>query len=189
MRWWFALKQSWIQRKQLKDFLTDPEKQITDLKEITAEKLDQCGIAILALDFDGVLAGHDAPVPLPEVAAWLTQLSLSIGEQRIALLSNKPKPVRLAYFAKHFPSIHVVREVRKKPYPDGLLEIAHYKGVEPHRIVLVDDRLLTGMLAVCLSYSQGWYFRNPFHQFWRHPFKESFFCLLRGLERLWVRLL
>lgn len=189
MRWWFAIAQGWAHRKRLKSFLTDPEKRIKALEEITPERLDKANIAILVLDFDGVLAGHDAPQPLPEVTKWLTNLSQNIGEQRIAILTNKPKAVRIAYFAKHFPSIAFIYGVKKKPYPDGLLEIANYKGVPPHRLALVDDRLLTGMLATCVAYTQGWYFCNPYHQYRRHFFKEVFFSVLRGLERLALRAL
>lgn len=182
-RWWFALKEGFVLRKQLKNFLIDPSKQINSLTEITAQRLDQQNIAILILDFDGVLAGHGASQPLPEVENWLTTLSQTIGEQRIALLTNKPIHPRLQYFAKHFPGIHVVQGVRKKPYPDGILEVANYRGLPPHRVLLVDDRLLTGMLATCLAYSQGWYFRRPYSNYWHRPLKESFFSFLRCLER------
>jgi hypothetical protein len=184
MRWWFAIRNGWQQRKQLRQFLINPQKQIHALSEITLEKLEQANIAILVLDFDGVLAGHDALEPDPDALLWLQKLSANIGEQRIALLTNKPKPERLRFFSQHFPSIHVVQQVRKKPYPDGILEIANYRGVAPHRVVLVDDRLLTGMLATCLAYSQGWYYTPPRTNYWKHPFKEMFFGMLRGLERL-----
>lgn len=182
MRWWFALKNGWQQRANLKRFLQDAY-QIRTLEEITLQKLDEAGIAILVLDFDGVLAGHDALYPTPEVEQWLRKLTHTIGEQRIAILTNKPKPERVEYFNKHFPSIFLLQGVRKKPYPDGLLDIAFYKGVPPHRLVLVDDRLLTGMLATCLAFTQGWYFYPARRNFWRHPIKESFFSLLRLLER------
>lgn len=184
-RWLFAVKQGWIERKNLKRFLVEPAKQISHLSEITPEKLDGSNIAILVLDFDGVLAAHDAPIPSPEVERWLRQLTQHIGEQRVAILTNKPKKERLRYFKQHFPCIHMVVGVRKKPYPDGLLEVINYKGVPPHRVALVDDRILTGMLASCLTYSQGWYIRKPARNFWAHPFKETFFSILRMVER-WV---
>lgn len=183
MRWWFAIKEGFAQRKALKQFLVDPLKQIGSLEEITAKSLDDQGIAVLILDFDGVLAAHDELEPAPDVAIWLRKLSLEIGEQRIALFSNKPKPERIRYFKSHFPSIHFVQEVRKKPYPDGILEVANYRGVPMHRVMLVDDRLLTGMLATCLAYSQGKYLRKPMRNLWRRPIKEIFFSFLRVFER------
>lgn len=184
-RCFFALKQGFKERKKLKTFLNDPTKQITSLSEITAERLDNANIAILVLDFDGVLAPHGALEPLPEAAQWLRRLSMVVGETRIAILTNKPHPARLRYFSEHFPSIHVVQGVRKKPYPDGLLEVIAYRGVPPHRVMLLDDRLLTGMLATVLCCCQGWYFRHPISNYKASPIKEGFFSLLRVMER-WV---
>lgn len=183
-RWCYALRQGWAFRQQLKAFLCRRDYQIHHLNEITAERLDRENIAILVLDFDGVLAGHDASAPLPEAAAWLRQLSLGIGEQRIALLTNKPKAARLAYFQEHFPLIHIVQGVRKKPYPDGLKEIIAYKNIPPHRVVLLDDRLLTGMLATCLARCRGWYFRYPAQRLLKAPVRETAFSCLRIIERL-----
>lgn len=186
LRWGFALKHSWQQRRLLKSFLTDPKKRIQALSEITPEFLEANNIAVLVLDFDGVLAPYDAKYPLPEAQEWLRALSLAVGEQRIALLTNKPKPERLRYFAEHFPSLYIAHHVRKKPYPDGLLQIANYKGVDPHRIALLDDRLLTGMLATCLAYCQGYYFCHPCRNMWRNPVRESFFSVLRVMERVYL---
>lgn len=183
-RWWFAVVEGFKHRARLKAFIKNDALQIHQLTEITAQRLDDANIAILVLDFDGVLSGYNAPVPEPAATAWLKALSQSIGEQRIALLTNKPKPQRLRYFAEHFPLIHVVRVERKKPFPDGLKEIIAYKNVPPHRVLLLDDRLLTGMLATCLAHCQGWYFYPPCRRFWRAPFGESFFSFLRTFERL-----
>ena len=178
---------AWQQRKALKRFLMAPGLQISSLDELTPQRLDAANIAILVLDFDGVLAWHDADAPLPEAERWLVSLSQTIGEHRLALFTNKPKSIRVAYFQKRFPSLYIVHGVRKKPYPDGITQVASYKGVPVHRVALLDDRLLTGMLSVCLAYSQGYYFVKPYHNFVRHPFKESFFSCLRHLERWAIR--
>jgi len=183
----FAIKEGWKNRHRLKQFLKDRSKQIYQLNDITAEKMDAANIAILILDFDGVLAAHDALEPTQEVHEWLTRLALAVGEQRLAVFSNQPKLARMQYFKRHFPSVHFVTQVRKKPYPDGILEVAAYRGLAPHRVALLDDRLLTGMLATCLAYSQGWYYVHPRQNFCRHPFKESVFSLLRTLEKMMVR--
>lgn len=187
MRWWFAIKKAWEQRAYLKRFMLSSEYQIHALEEVTPQKLEEANIAVLVLDFDGVLAGHDAKQPTHKAEEWLRKLSQNIGEQRIAILTNKPKPERVDYFAKHFPSILLVQGTKKKPYPEGLLKVATYKGVAPHRLMLIDDRLLTGMLATCLAYTHGWYFYPAQTNFWRHPIKESFFAFLRLLERTIVR--
>ncbi|MBI2792779.1 MAG: HAD family hydrolase [Gammaproteobacteria bacterium] len=189
MRWFFAMKNAWLQRKNLKRFMTDPGKQIHSLEEITAQRLDKANIAILVLDFDGVLAAHDSMEPSQEAQAWLKKLCLEIGETRIAIFSNKPKSGRITYFSKNFPSILMLYGVRKKPYPDGLMDIAEYKGVTPDRVMLLDDRLLTGMLATCLAYTQGWYFRPPKTDYCRRPIRETFFSFLRVFERGLVRVI
>ena len=183
-RWWFAMVEGFKYRERLKAFIHNDALQIHQLTEITAQRLDDANIAILVLDFDGVLAGFNASEPLPEAAAWLKTLSQSIGEQRIALLTNKPKPQRLQYFAEHFPLIHVVRGERKKPYPDGLKEIIPYKNVPPHRVLLLDDRLLTGMLATCIAHCQGWYFSSTLPTILARACRETFFSCLRTFERL-----
>lgn len=182
-RYWFALRQGFLYRTLLRQFVVDRKKQIQHLSEITPEGLDKRGIAVLVLDFDGVLAPHGDGIPSPEAVLWLRRLSLAIGEQRLALFTNKPDPRRLQYFMEHFPSLYLVQGVRKKPYPDGLLEIAQYRGLAPHRIALLDDRLFTGMLATCLAHSQGWYFSRPLANYKGRPFKECFFSILRVLER------
>ncbi len=189
MRWWFAIKNAFIERKNLKGFLQDPAKQIHSLEEITLEKLDNAGIAILVLDFDGVLGPHNAKEPSQETTVWLTKLCQTIGEHRVALFTNKPKPARITYFRKNFPSVFFLEGARKKPYPDGLATIAAYRGVPVHRLVLVDDRLLTGMLASCLAFTQGWYFRPPKTNYWRNPLVEGWFSLLRVGERALIRLI
>ena len=81
---------AWQQRKALKRFLMAPGLQISSLDELTPQRLDAANIAILVLDFDGVLAWHDADAPLPEAERWLVSLSQTIGEHRLALFTNKP---------------------------------------------------------------------------------------------------
>lgn len=187
LRWWYAIKMGWQQRKNLKRFLTDPQIRISALSELTPQKLDDANIAILILDFDGVLAPHDAAKPLPQAEEWLKGLCQTIGEHRLALFTNKPKSERMAYFQKQFPSIYIVHGVRKKPFPEGIIQVADYKGVPVHRVALLDDRLLTGMLSVCLAYARGYYFVKPYHHYLRHPIKEGFFSCLRQIERWLVR--
>lgn len=188
IRVWYAIKEGWQQRKALKRYLTEPALRVSALSELSPERLDKDHIAVLILDFDGVLAWHDAREPLPEVERWLRGLCQTIGEQRLALFTNKPKPERMAYFQKQFPSIYWVHGVRKKPYPDGILQVAEYKGLPVHRVALLDDRLLTGMLSVCLAYARGYYFVRPYQNYLRHPLKESFFSSLRWIERIAIRM-
>ncbi len=185
----FAMRNGWRQRHRLKEFLTNPSLQLASLNDLTVEMIEAAHVAVVVLDFDGVLAPHDSNRPTPEAHKWLEKLCLSVGEPRVAILTNKAKPERLRYFREHFPGIQVVQGVAKKPYPDGIWEIANYRGIESSRLLLIDDRLLTGMLAATLAPCQARYFSKPLKSFRRHFFKEMFFSLLRFLECCWIRAL
>lgn len=187
-RYWYALQNGWKHKSELKNFVIQPKLKLNTLPELTVGFLESAEVAVLVLDFDGVLAPHDADQPTPEAESWLQKMSLTLGEQRIAILSNKPKPKRLAYFKKHFPNIQFIYGVAKKPYPDGLWDIANSRGIAFNRLLLVDDRLLTGMLASCLAPCQALYFVNPVKSYRAHFFKELFFSMLRSLERVLVKI-
>ena len=183
----YAIRQGWAYRKSLKRFLSQPQLQLERLEHLTQDVIEAANIAVVALDFDGVLAPHDADEPSMEAQQWLQRLSIWIGEQRIAILTNKAKPERLRYFQQHFPGIQVVTGVAKKPYPDGIWEIANYREIDPSRILLIDDRLLTGMLATCLAPCQARYFIKPISNYRAHCVLELFFNLLRQGERLLIK--
>lgn len=187
MRYWYALKNAFLQREALKSHLDDKLSNIKDLSEITLDTLDKANVAILVLDFDGVLAGHDVDCPDLKTHQWLEKICSQIGELRVAILSNKPKRSRLEYFQKNFPNILWMDGVAKKPYPDGLLAIAESKDVYCDRLALVDDRLLTGVLACKIAGAQALWLTKPKVAFAKHPIKESFFMGLRLMDKLIIR--
>lgn len=141
------------------------------------------GITALALDFDGVLAPHGFPAPLPEAQEWLARCSAVFGADRIFILSNKPTDARKAWFRDNFPEIRFISGVRKKPYPDGLEKAAELAHVPLSAILMVDDRLLTGCLAALVAGARPLYIRRPCVSFLQHPMAEFFFMLLRAGER------
>lgn len=147
------------------------------------------GIAALALDFDGVLAGHGTPAPLPEAVAWMNHCEAVFGGDRVFILSNKPTDGRRQWFAEHFPAMRFISGVRKKPYPDGLNKTGELAGVPLSSIMMVDDRLLTGCLAALVAGARPCYIRRPYISFNRRPVAELFFWLLRVGERLFVRVI
>jgi uncharacterized protein len=155
---------------------------------IVPEELVARGITVLALDFDGVLAPHGAEEPLPEVVIWLRRCAALLGEERIFILSNRPDPVRLDYFRREFPKIHFIAGVRKKPYPDGLQRIMELANAAPDQVVLLDDRLLTGVLATCLAGTDIVYITAPYVALAKQPMIEGFFQLLRWAERRFIPL-
>ncbi|MFZ2950081.1 MAG: HAD family hydrolase [Desulfuromonadaceae bacterium] len=175
-------------RRELRQLLDNTPARSTIL-ELDPEALHSSGIAALALDFDGVLAGHGAPVPLPEAVAWMKRCEAVFGGDRIFILSNKPTDGRRRWFAEHFPAMRFISGVRKKPYPDGLNRTGELAGVPLSSILMVDDRLLTGCLAALVAGARPCYIRRPYASFSYRPAAELFFWLLRSGERLFVRLI
>ena len=174
-------------RRQLRQLL-DSTSPRSCILEFTPEAFSASGIAALALDFDGVLAHHGAPAPLPEAVQWLKRCEAIFGGEKIFILSNKPTEERRRWFAAHFPAIRFISGVRKKPYPDGLKKTGELAGVPLSSILMVDDRLLTGCLAALVAGALPCYIRRPYVSFDHRPVAELFFLLLRAGERLCVRL-
>lgn len=164
-----------------KVFHTTPRRYQTT--QINPQQLKESGIEILALDFDGVLSPHGDLQPLEEIEQWLQQCIEVFGEDNIFILSNKPMPQRIEYFKQHYAGIRFIVAVKKKPYPDGLEQIIKLTGKSPTEITLVDDRLLTGVLAACIAEVQTIYITYPYTSVKQRPIKELFFMSLRGLER------
>jgi len=151
--------------------------------------LKSSGVVALALDFDGVLAHHGAPVPLPEAVEWIKRCEAVFGGERIFILSNKPTEGRKAWFCDHFPSLRFISGVRKKPFPDGLHKTGALAGVPLSQILMVDDRLLTGCLAALVAGARPCYIRQPYVSFSHRPQAELFFMLLRRAERCFVTII
>ena len=152
------------------------------------EGLKNSGIMALAIDFDGVLSPHGFPSPLPEAEFWLKQCAAVFGEDKIFILSNKPTEERRQWFADNFAQMRFIGGVRKKPYPDGLLEIAGQAAVPVHTILMVDDRLLTGCLAAINAGARPCYIRKPYICFKNGSLAEIFFLLLRSFERSYIEI-
>lgn len=147
------------------------------------------GITTLALDFDGVLAPHGAPAPLPEAHRWMERCAAVFGESALFILSNKPTDERRDWFARHFPAMRFIGGVRKKPFPDGLETISRISGAPLPAVLMVDDRLLTGCLGALGAGARPAYIRSPYISLGLRPLSELFFMLLRSGERLFVRLI
>jgi len=169
------------ERRELRRILR--EGSCGGLAEITEERLAASGCRVIVLDFDGVLAPHGYAEPVPAARAWLDRCVGFAGLQRIYVLSNKPSAVRREFFAAHYPAIRFVTGVRKKPYPEGLQGIISDEGVLPRQVLIVDDRLLTGILAAVLAGAGSIYITGPYRDFRHAPAAELFFALLRVVER------
>lgn len=151
------------------------------INDINLKTLKNQRVKIIALDFDGVLAAHGETFPHAQAEQWLMQSIEMFGKENIFILSNNPFKERQRYFEKL--GVRFITSVKKKPYPDGLYEIARIAQVNLKEIVLVDDRLLTGILATCLAQTQGILITQPYQNLSKCPIKERFFGILRWLEQ------
>jgi HAD superfamily phosphatase (TIGR01668 family) len=175
-------------RRKLRQILDETPDTATILT-LDPEALKSSGIAALALDFDGVLAHHDAPAPLPGAIEWMRRCEAVFGGNRIFILSNKPTEGRRLWFARNFPEMRFISGVRKKPYPDGINKTGELTGVPLSQILMVDDRLLTGCLAALVAGARPCYIRRPYVSLGHRPLAELFFMLLRRFERCFVAII
>lgn len=180
----YSILQAWRQRKALCAVYRDSNQQVPTLLQLNCEKIYAAGIRVLILDFDGVMAWHGATEPLSEINTWLRTAIQRFGEERIFILSNNPMPCRKAYFTREYPQLRFVSGIRKKPYPDGVLNISQMTNLPCAQMLVVDDRLLTGVLAAVLAESKVVLLTSPYVS-WRHAtLPEAFFWMLRKIERL-----
>ncbi|EIJ42437.1 putative hydrolase of the HAD superfamily [Beggiatoa alba B18LD] len=162
-------------------------KKISRVTDISPQQLHEQGINVLVLDFDGVLAAHGEHHPNQGLSLWLDECVKVFGADHIFILSNKPLPSRIAYFQQHHFGVRCIKEVRKKPYPDGLEMIMQLTGQPATCIMLVDDRLLTGVLAACIAQVQVAYISKPYVNLKKRPIQELFFIGLRVAERRLIK--
>lgn len=184
-RIFYSISQGWRHRQQLKRYMQDPALQVTQVQDIYITDLQARGVKALVLDFDGVLAAHGEMTLSPEIVTFLK----SLREFPTYILSNKPTIERQEYFQLNFPAIKFIIANRKKPYPDGLQHILRLTNLEPRQILLVDDRLGTGILATIIAGTQGLYVSQPYVNFKSRPVVESFFAFLRWLEKKLIYIL
>ncbi len=179
----YAIREGWRYRAQLGRYYTDRQLQLASIFDLTPALIQQQGIKVLILDYDGVLAAHGEPVPRPEAVTWLQGAKARLGVDKIYILSNKPKLERLQYFQHNFPEIIFVIAPRKKPYPDGLQQILQDAKVEPAQALLLDDRIGTGVLAATIAGVQALFITKPYINLKGQTIKELGTMLLRWLEK------
>jgi HAD superfamily phosphatase (TIGR01668 family) len=175
---------AWCHRKILRRYLNDSRLQVQTILDLKALTLKQQGIEALILDFDGVLAAHGAEKPLKAVEVWLKECINHFGPGRLFILSNRPSVARASYFKRYFPEIEFLWLKRKKPFSDGLLDCLSHLSLSPNHVLLIDDRLLTGLLLAAIEGFRGSYVRHPWVCFSKKPMAELFYQCLRWVERL-----
>lgn len=152
--------------------------------------LKQSNIEVLILDYDGVLCPQGEIKPLPEVISWLEQATLIFGAKKIFILSNNPLLERQEFLNKYFNNQIIFIVTKPKPYPDGIIEICDYLKLttgqipEKSRMLFVDDRLSTGILAAKIFGIVGCLILKPYTNIKKRFLIESSFIVIRKLERL-----
>ena len=181
----YACIQACKYRKKLTNYATERNLQIASVTALSPQKLLQDGIKCLIIDFDGVLAAY-AKTQLPlEVQAWLMECCKVFDPKMIFILSNKPTFARRDQFAKNFPGVNFIIAKYKKPRPDSIFSILQTTKLLPHELLIIDDRLLTGILAAIISNIRGCLITNPFIDLAANPIQEQIFILVRAFE-LWL---
>lgn len=158
------------------------------VSQLSPVALKQQGVKVLVLDFDGVLAAHGESKPADDLHDWLKHCIHTFGATQIFILSNNFLASRIQYFQNYFTGIRYIVNTKKKPYPDGLQEIISLTNQPASALMLVDDRLLTGILAACISHVPATYITKPYVNFSKRPVRELFFSSLRVLERYLVQM-
>lgn len=189
IRCWFAFCLAWRYRRVLSGFLKkEPPRCTPTLIDVSPETWYAQGIRVLILDFDGVLSFYEGEAPLPVVNDWLSAAKKIFGDA-IFVLTNLPTPARRTLFDTRYPGIHLVHAARKKPYPEGIQAILKKTGYAAHQLLLVDDRLLTGIVLAVSMGVRGCWVTKPYQNFNLHPIKEGFVTILRRLDQYCLKVM
>jgi predicted HAD superfamily phosphohydrolase YqeG len=183
----FAIKQAWHYRNSLKQFENNSHLQAKSVRELDLPLLKASGIKVLAIDLDGVMVPYGEDKLTEPLVLWLYDCIQLWTVSNIFIYSNRPGAARKQYFLEFFPGVRLVEVERKKPYPDGIYQIIQKTNVSAEEILVLDDRLLTGILAAIIVGSRAKWITKPMISFTKRPFSELFFILLRALERLLLR--
>ena len=182
----YACQQGWKYRKSLRCFIIDPKLRINSILEHDPQVWFKEGIKGIILDFDGVLAAHSEPEPRAEVSIWLNNLYKNFGPHYIFILSNQPTEQRNNYFKKYYPGVLFLTGVKGKPYPDGIFALIKKSGLSPKELLLIDDRLLTGILAAMIAGIQARWVAKPYQDIRFYAVREKIIQGFRWAERILV---
>lgn len=185
-RIFFSIKQAWHYRRRLHAYLEDPKLQIKNVAMLDSARLQNEGVHVLVLDFDGVLGSDHALQPRADLLPWLDTM-YAYFQDRLFILSNKPLAAREQHLKLKYPKLQFVKNVAKKPYPEGLLKIKALTKVSGECMLFCDDRLLTGILAAQLAEVRSLWVTEPCRDFAGRLWHELFFAALRFIDRCFLR--
>jgi uncharacterized protein len=170
-------------RACLKSVMSDPNTLLNKVEDLHAERLKQLDIKLLALDFDGVLSYHGAERPSDSVINWLQQLDVTFSLENVCIYSNNLFSARVDFLNHYFPTMKIIYYTKKKPYPDDLLREMQRRNLAPGDILVVDDRLTSGILSACIIGAKAMVVRSPVVNYQKDTIKEYYFRIVRIFER------
>lgn len=183
----FTLKKYWNHRKALKQQYLNPKNCRSSATDLLPAQLYEQGIRAMILDLDGVLAFHGDLEVSEDTKIWLNRCVEIFGSKKVFILSNKPSK-RRDYFNQVFPSIDFIMGVRKKPYTDGLERVIEKTGLAAEKILLVDDRLFTGILAALQMNMPAIFITHPLVNWRLHPLEEAVTQVMRWIDWILVKI-
>ena len=177
------------QWSELKNYRNNSKLQIKNVLELNPIEIKEQGIKCLALDMDGVLTAYGEEKLSPSIATWLDHCLQIFGYGKVFILSNKSTLGRIEYFSKKFKGLGVMVPERKKPYPDGIQQILQLTKIKAQELLVIDDRLLTGILAAILVNVPARYVTKPMINLHSQTMTELFFIGLRTFEKALFRMI
>ena len=185
----YAIKMMLRSRHCLAKYLKNKAHQASSLLELSPKTLKKLHVKVIILDFDGVLNYYLADIVAKEQHRWLQDCIANYGAENIFILSNKPNNARKKYFTIHFPGVNFIIPRRKKPYPDGILIIQQQTNIHSENLIIIDDRLSTGILASCIAGIKACYITKPLINYYKNPIGEIYFYMLRIIERFIIKII
>ena len=178
----FTIKEAYAQRYVLYEYMINKDCQLNNILDLDIDKIKEKGFSYLVLDFDGVLSGYNHTKPYPKVEIWLNKSISTLGKNHIFILSNKKKSSRLSYIKEKYPSIIFIDNKKVKPYANDLKDVIKKYDVNKKCVLLLDDRLLTGILLSAIIGIKAKFVTKPFVSWKKHPIYELYFFFIRQLE-------
>lgn len=179
----YTCRQAWKYKKILANFTKDRTLQIASIVDLSPQQLYSQGIRAVVVDFDGVLAPHGKIEPIAMARQWLQDCCKIFGPNMVFILSNKPTESRKEYFIKQYSGINFITAKLKKPFPNSIIEIMQITKLLPEEILLIDDRLLTGILAAIISNIRGCLITSPYVDYQQHFYYECIYAMFRKIEQ------
>lgn len=182
----YVIKKAYLNRLELQSFLYQKEKNRKCITDIDLNSIEKSGIKSLVLDFDGVISPHDHYIPSKSITIWLKKAIKIFGSGKIFILSNNSKNAdRIKYFNKNFKEIIFIKNRYMKPYPYDICNVLKKNNIKTFKsIMIIDDRLLTGILLSLIIKTEAIFITSPLVDTKNNIIKETYMSYLRKIDKI-----